>query len=133
MTSHNFGQFLTHPPPIVTHFSGKALVLLSQNPSLIPSPPLGHDVVYERPLIKVLQLTQPNLSQPNCKCKFFMKTKNIDASSSVEVQKEGTFYFFNIFRERLGSSNTRSLFQSKVLASEGEDSAIHLKTECLKT
>ena len=37
MTPHNFEQFLTHPPPIVTHFITKALVLLSQ--ILDPLPP----------------------------------------------------------------------------------------------
>ncbi len=36
MTSRNFGQFLKPPPPAVTLFITKALVLLSQNP--YPSP-----------------------------------------------------------------------------------------------
>ena len=38
MTLRNFRNFLTPPPPIVTLFSTKALVLLSQN-SQYPLPP----------------------------------------------------------------------------------------------
>ena len=48
MKSRNFGQFLTPPPSFVTHFSNKALVLLSQKP-WYPLPPLGRDVIYGRP------------------------------------------------------------------------------------
>ena len=52
MTSRNFGQFFTRPPPyppIVTRFINKAFALSSQNPG--PPFPQDRDVIYRRPLV----------------------------------------------------------------------------------
>ena len=69
MTSRNFGQFLTPPPPIDTLFSIMGLVLLSRNPCPPTTPNWGRDVIYGR-LLTVVEFVVGCTPIFTNKCKF---------------------------------------------------------------